>query len=191
MWKTSKPVFSCQRNDLIHFGLGHMCQLVYIQGWAPWSQTLKNPNWQPVHTLQTPSDTTELILRLAEYLVFQEPSVWEMAEFSILRQQLLPLSSKPQALSVLMNDGHYGPWAGLAEAQRRWNMCSGWGSSISFIVLRSVSHTIALNLVSEIDGNIRGWTGFVLLLLLPGLILSHFSKQNSEDCDCWRYTLVV
>jgi len=42
----------------------------------------------------------EQILRLAGYLFFQE-----MADFSILRQQLLALPSKLQALSVLMNDG--------------------------------------------------------------------------------------
>lgn len=84
-----------------------MCQLVYIQGWTPWSQTLEDPSnpWQHVHTLQTPSETTKQILRLTEYLFFQESSVWEIAEFSILRQELLPLSSKPQVLSVLMTDG--------------------------------------------------------------------------------------
>lgn len=113
---------------------------------TPWSKMMENPHWGCFHTLQAPLETIEQILRLAGYLFFQEFSVWEVVGFSILWHQLLPLSSKPQALSGLMNQGNYGPWAALAEAQRRWNMCSGWGSSISFIVPRSMSHTIALNL---------------------------------------------
>lgn len=69
MWKTGKPLFSCQRNDSVDFRLGHVCQPVYIQGWAPLSQRVENQNWQHVHTLQAPSETMKQILRLAEYLL--------------------------------------------------------------------------------------------------------------------------
>lgn len=52
-----------------------------------------------------------------------------------------------------------------------------------FIVPRFMSHAIAFNLVSETEIS-EAEPGLILLLLLPRLILSHFFKSKSEDCDC-------
>lgn len=76
MWKTGKPLFSCQRNYLIDFRLGHVHQLVYIQGWAPLSQRVDNWNWKHVHRPQAPSQTMEQILRLTEYLFVAVVLFW-------------------------------------------------------------------------------------------------------------------